>query len=323
MNEVRPILWITLLLPAAIFLALPRLTPRGYYFGITVPPEFPQTADGRQIRRGYMLTVAIAFALGLALGIAVPQGIPAAVLLPIFASAGAFFYARHHVKPFSTSMPSVSATRGEAGPESLPAWSLLGLPPFAVPAVIAAYLQSNWDRIPARFPVHWGWDGRPNRWVERTPHGVYGPLWFAAGLMALMAILAVVTFYGSRRSPLRIAVLKIMIGTEYLLAFIFAIVGLLPLHRFSPAVMVLPIVIFVGALLVYLFKVVADPDMTADATPDQCWHLSTIYYNPADPSLFVQKRIGVGYTLNMGNQASWVLLGVTLAIIPLAILLLR
>ena len=133
-----------------------------------------------------------------------------------------------------------------------------------------------------------------------------------------MAIVAVVMFYGARRSPLRIAVLKIMIGVEYLLAFIYAIVGLLPLHRFGPAVLFLPIVVFVGALLAYLFKVVADPGVSADATPDECWHLSTIYYNRADPSLFVQKRIGLGYTLNLGNPASLVLMGVTLAIILLA-----
>jgi hypothetical protein len=57
MNNVGPLIWIALLLPAAVFLALPRLTPPGYFLGITVPPDFPQTESGRQIGRGYMLTV--------------------------------------------------------------------------------------------------------------------------------------------------------------------------------------------------------------------------------------------------------------------------
>ena len=224
------------------------IDPRGYFFGITVPPDFPQTESGREIRRGYALTVAVAFVLGLALGIIVPQAMPAAVFLPIFASTGAFFYARHHVKPFSTSARR-PAEAEVGGGESLPTWTLLGLPPFAVPAIIAAYLRSHWDEIPARFPVHWGWDGQPNRRAARTTQGVYGPLWFAVAIMALMAVLALVMFYGSRRSPLRIAVLKIMIGVEYLFAFIFAIGGLLPLQRFYPAALILPIVLFVGALL--------------------------------------------------------------------------
>ena len=128
MDNVALLIWIALLLPAAIFLALPRLTPRGYFFGITVPPDFPQTESGREIRRGYALTVAVAFVLGLALGIIVPQAMPAAVFLPIFASTGAFFYARHHVKPFSTSARRPPAAEVGGSRESLPAWTLLGLP---------------------------------------------------------------------------------------------------------------------------------------------------------------------------------------------------
>jgi hypothetical protein len=115
MDNVALLIWIALLLPAAIFLALPRLTPRGYFFGITVPPDFPQTESGREIRRGYALTVAVAFVLGLALGIIVPQAMPAAVFLPIFASTGAFFYARHHVKPFSTSARRLPAAEVGGG----------------------------------------------------------------------------------------------------------------------------------------------------------------------------------------------------------------
>jgi hypothetical protein len=150
MNNAAPLIWIALLLPAAIFLALPRLTYRGYFFGITVAPDFPQTESGHEIRRGYTLTVAVAFVLGLALGIIVPQAMPAALFLPIFASTGAFFYARHHVKPFSTSAHRPPAAEVGGGRESLPAWTLLGLPPFAVPAIVAAYLRSHcWSQTEA------------------------------------------------------------------------------------------------------------------------------------------------------------------------------
>ena len=321
MSDVTPVIWITLLMPAAIFLSLPRLTPRGYFFGIPVPPEFARTELGRGTLRGYMIAVAVAFAVGVATGIAVPQAAAVAVLLPIFGSVGAFFFARHHVK--LSSSPGNRLSEAEIGREPLPVWTILGLLPFAIPAAVGLYLRSRWDEIPIRFPVHWDWNGQPNRWIERTPQGVFAPLWFSAGMMAIMAMLALVMFYGSRPSPLRIAMVKIMIGVEYLLAIIFAIVGLLPLHRFSPAALLLPIFVFVAALLAYLFKLTAEPGIPAEATPDECWHASTIYYNPADPALFVQHRIGLGYTLNLGNPASWVIVGVTLAVIPLAVLLMR
>jgi uncharacterized membrane protein len=32
------------------------------------------------------------------------------------------------------------------------------------------------------------------------------------------------------------------------------------------------------------------------------------YYNPTDPALFVEKRLGIGFTLNMAKTMSWVIL---------------
>ncbi len=48
-----------------------------------------------------------------------------------------------------------------------------------------------------------------------------------------------------------------------------------------------------------------------------------IYVNPADPSILVEKRFGIGYTLNLGNSRSWALLALLLAPIALAKLLLK
>jgi uncharacterized membrane protein len=38
-----------------------------------------------------------------------------------------------------------------------------------------------------------------------------------------------------------------------------------------------------------------------DRTPDACWKLGIFYFNPADPSVFVARRFGIGYTFNFGN----------------------
>lgn len=34
---------------------------------------------------------------------------------------------------------------------------------------------------------------------------------------------------------------------------------------------------------------------------DKYWKLGTLYYNPQDPSLWVEKRFGIGWTINIGN----------------------
>jgi uncharacterized membrane protein len=40
---------------------------------------------------------------------------------------------------------------------------------------------------------------------------------------------------------------------------------------------------------------------------DHFWKLGMIYFNPQDPSILVNKRFGIGRTLNFGNPISWVL----------------
>jgi uncharacterized membrane protein len=48
---------------------------------------------------------------------------------------------------------------------------------------------------------------------------------------------------------------------------------------------------------------------------DAYWKLGGIYFNPHDPSLFVEKRMGVGWTLNFARPMSWFLLLGILAVV--------
>jgi uncharacterized membrane protein len=51
-----------------------------------------------------------------------------------------------------------------------------------------------------------------------------------------------------------------------------------------------------------------------DTTPDECWTLGMIYYNPDDPALVVETRVGrFGCDLNFGNKWSWVVCAVIVA----------
>ncbi len=314
----------TIILLAAAGILARFLTPRRYYFGLTVAPEFPESETGRAIRRVYTVAIEIAAISAAALMIALPRTAPAAAMIIVpLTTCVAFFYARNRVQ--SHSMPAVPVREAEISraPEHLRIWTLLALPPFAILACVAAYLRAHWDEIPPRFPVHWGLDGQPNRWVLRTSHGVYGPLWFGAAILAMFIILGLAGFYGSRRSTMRLAMLKMMLCVMYLLAFVFGMVAMLPLWHFSPIALVMPVFVLVGIVLAYSYKLTSDPDVPADATPDSGWRLSSIYYNPADPALFVPKRIGLGYTLNFGNRMSWLVMAVILALIPAAIFLLR
>ena len=40
------------------------------------------------------------------------------------------------------------------------------------------------------------------------------------------------------------------------------------------------------------------------------------YYNPADPSPFIEKRTGIGYTLNFARPTAWIfLIGIAAVVI--------
>jgi uncharacterized membrane protein len=53
--------------------------------------------------------------------------------------------------------------------------------------------------------------------------------------------------------------------------------------------------------------------------PTQAGSSASSIYNRADPALFVEKRMGLGYTLNLGNPFSWLVMiaGITALSIPL------
>ena len=61
-------------------------------------------------------------------------------------------------------------------------------------------------------------------------------------------------------------------------------------------------------------QIQAEPTNESDNTTDQCWFLAgQIYYNPVDPVLIVEKRFGIGYTINFGNKLAWIIV----ALVPL------
>ena len=51
---------------------------------------------------------------------------------------------------------------------------------------------------------------------------------------------------------------------------------------------------------------------------DEFWKWGIMYNNPNDPAIWVEKRVGIGWTLNFAHKESWVIIFMILAI-PLAL----
>ena len=175
------------------------------------------------------------------------------------------------------------------------------LPPLIL-AAAAFYLHAHWGSIPERFPIHWRIDGQADRWVARTPRGVYGSLAFGGAMAVWLFGFSLAVWYGSRRSePLRRPVLGVFIALEWAVVVMMSGSAMAPLIR-------LPIVLF-GAIsvavilgsVVYLIKANRNSPAPLDPTPGECWKGGLLYYNPDDPVLFVGRRDGAGFTMNMAN----------------------
>jgi uncharacterized membrane protein len=191
----------------------------------------------------------------------------------------------------------------------------------------ALYVHLHWNEIPARFPVHWGIDGTANGWSTRSLPGVYRPLIIGSmGVLFLMAISAI-SSWGSRKNAFSAASKITVIAVSFVIAATFSWVGLLPFHAHSMrGVLCLDVASFgflAAMVCPSLLRHAESGTDTGEITPDACWHGDQFYYNPNDPALFVEKRIGIGVTINFGNPRSWIVLALTLLFIALVFLVSR
>ena len=75
--------------------------------------------------------------------------------------------------------------------------------------------------------------------------------------------------------------------------------------------------VFVGVialigLLAYFIHLTA---RNRKPVPEGAWKGGVFYFNRQDPSLFVPKRFGIGYTINFANRWSWLVVAILVVLI--------
>lgn len=334
-------------LEAAIFWKLPLWERPGLFFSVTVSPEFRDSPGGRKILKRYRTLSIVLIAVGWALviGGGAPRRWPLLVLGIVWLGFGpliAFQIAREGVMPHAAK--PVLVREAELAPRAahLPGGWLLQAGPFAILGAVAIYLHAHWDQIPEIFPVHWGIDGQPNGWSGRTPIGVYGPLIVGGAIVAGLSLITYGVLYEARvvRVPgapshgrdFPHQVGYFLAGMEYYLAIVLSFVAMTPLLGAPHIGLVLGssialiVIVFVAAhhlnqvrareIEPSIFH--AEGGVFGDGTLDEHWKWGVFYYNPDDPALLVEKRFGIGYTMNFARSLAWIILGLTL-LAPIAL----
>jgi uncharacterized membrane protein len=199
--------------------------------------------------------------------------------------------------------------------------------PIAGSACVLAY---RWQTIPARYPIHWGLNGHPNGWGERSVASVFGQLIVVAIVVLVFGLVGELIGRSSAGHYGRSALIRttriIVVGGAWVLTILICWVSLLPLTS-DPTQMV-PFIVMTGVVMSLVlagyavFRWQRMPEVVAaaqDSTDGRYWRAGIVYYNSGDSAIWVPKKHGFGYTLNFARPVSWLLLGLIL-LIPVGVL---
>lgn len=214
---------------------------------------------------------------------------------------------------------------------------------FLIPGIIAilnlVIPLIKYDSLPNEIATHWNISGVADKFVEKSTQSVV-----ANGMMILFLVLIMVFVnYSIAMSKNKIDVNQPISSGRKLLKFkkinsimiygmALLISSLITLFNFNsldiisidiakwtPLLTLIFVIITVIPIVLNIKIGQGGSNLKSDEEEeinnevsniddDYFWKLGSIYYNPNDPALFVEKRFGVGWTLNFANKKSVIIL---------------
>ena len=342
-----------LLVTALLSWLMPSLTRQRLLFGVTVPVGARGSPAGRGIITRYragVLGVALLAALGLAALYAfaaddfwasVLPGILLLIAICAFSIPYLFAYAasRHLAAMLAPaagdSVPAAAAAETRPGGygDYVPwVWEAL---PLAVIAATAGYLAAHYAAAPARIATHFDAAGRANGFADKSIFTYFALVWGQIALEVVLLALAVLIAHaraipGAAAARFRTLWLRYLYGLRLLVLALFGGIAIVVALSASgtptgtewilPAAVVLVVFVLGGAILLAVrtgqggSRLGPVAETGTDRSDDRFWKLGAIYVNPRDPSIFVERRFGIGWTINLGNPRGIALLAALLAV---------
>lgn len=204
------------------------------------------------------------------------------------------------------------------------------------------YTMMNYDILPDQIPTHWGPGGEADAFTVKTP--------FSAIKMSLFLIIMQLMFLGihvaTKKSGIKLSATAlessrnrqlslrkysswllyiVLLGVTMLMSY-FQLMTIHPGIGEGSIKMLIPFgflfLVLVGTLIFAIKVGRSDKDIETiveaqimDLDEDKYWKGGMFYFNKNDPSIFVEKRFGVGWTINFANPLGYVIVFVPLIII--------
>lgn len=226
--------------------------------------------------------------------------------------------------------------------EMLP-WYVYLLPIFSTIGLLI-YTLMNYDLLPDQIPTHWGPSGEADAFTAKTP--------ISAMQLSLLLLAMQLMFLGihtaTKKSGIKLSATAlessrnrqlslrkysswllyiILLGVTMLMSY-FQLMTIHPEIGEGSVKILIPfgfLLLVLAGTLIFAIKVGrSDKEMESiieaqimDLDEDKYWKGGMFYFNKNDPSIFVEKRFGVGWTLNLANPIGYVIVFVPLIVILL------
>ena len=316
---------------ALLFHAMPRFSRPDILFAVTVP-EAVASGVGRALVARYRIIVWTGAAAALAVSLlipAVPSGRGAFLSMAVIAGnlivgLCAWVWANRRARFHAVAHADVRVASLVPRDTSLPGGALFAAGPFAILLATAVLVHVYGDQAP---------EGSRSTGSFRTL--ALGVLYVA--MMLTMAVslarrsrqVAVDGLAAAAELRFRLVNVLVLILAGYAMAIMLSVTTLESLPTFDHTLsgrvgfVMLPMMLFNFGVAFWMFRVgqggqravpaAARQEVHGDATPDHAWKIGGLFYfNRHDPAIWVEKRIGLGYTLNVGNSRAWLLIGMML-----------
>lgn len=220
--------------------------------------------------------------------------------------------------------------------------------PFALAFISMFFTFRMYDQIPDRIPMNYNLSGEVTNWADKSYRSVLmmpiTQIYMTFIFLFVNIVIAKAKQQISANSPEKSIKQNITFRRRWSAFTIWsgtALVLLLSLIQYSfiypinqQLLLTVSLVLTFGMLFWAIIlsittgqggsRIKTGTDKTGeviDRDDDQYWKLGQFYFNKNDPAIFLEKRFGVGWTINMALPLSWVIL-LAVILIPIGITIL-
>ncbi|TGB02785.1 DUF1648 domain-containing protein [Halobacillus salinus] len=215
------------------------------------------------------------------------------------------------------------------------------LVPFILSIVTFIVTFNFYDQIPDRIPMNYNFEGDVTNWVDKTYRSVMlmpaMQLFMTVLFLFVNVVIARAKQQVSAENPEESKRQNIVFRRRWSLFIIFGSVGMVALFGFAqasfifdvPGELMLYVPIIFGGLITIASVLLAfttgqggsrvhvtqEVDgKVIDRDDDRYWKLGQFYFNKNDPAIFLEKRFGVGWTVNLARPLAWVIFALIIGI---------